>query len=108
MTMFQVYAIAAPISAFIWCAIITFFLKNFHLKSHIRVIVTYVIYLMIAFAMSSGGNGLLNIDMSVFNSAQFMMYAVAGLCVCLGLYLFYERGNIGQKLEDRRNAKKAK
>ena len=105
MTMFQVYALAAPLNAFIWCAFITFFLKRMHLKNHVRVIVTFFIYMLITFATCAGGNGIFNIDMSVFNVTQFALYAISGACVCLGLFLFYERGNIGQKLEDRRNAK---
>lgn len=105
MTMFQVYAIAAPLNAFIWCAFITFFLKKMHLKSHIRVIVTYLIYIMITFSVCSGGNGIFNMDMSVFNVTQFLLYAASGACVCIGLYCFYERGNIGRKIEEKRNAK---
>ena len=108
MTMFQVYAIAAPLNAFIWCAFITFFLKKMHLKSHIRMLVTYAVYLMISFATCAGGNGLFNLDMSVFNLTQFLLYAFAGACVCIGIYCFYERGNIGSKIEARRNAKKGK
>lgn len=108
MTMYQVYAIAAPLNAFIWCAFITFFLKKLHLKSHIRMLVTYGIYLMISFATCAGGNGIFNIDMSVFNLTQFILFAFAGMCVCIGIYFFYERGNIGRKIEEKRNAKKGK
>ena len=105
MTMFHVYALAAPFFAFIWCAFITLFLKKMHLKSHVRAIVTYIIYLMVTFSMTAGGNGIFSLDFSNFNKVQFILYAASGACVCLGLFLFYERGNIGQKLEDRRNAK---
>jgi len=108
MTMFQVYALAAPLNAFIWCAFITFFLKRLRLKSHIRVIVIYLIYLMITFSVSSGGNGIFNVDMSAFNVTQFVLYAASGACVCLGLYFFYERGNISRKLEEKRKAKNNK
>lgn len=108
MTMFHVYALAAPIYSFIWCAFITFFLKRMHLKNHVRVIVTYLIYLMLTFAICAGGNGIFNINMEVFNSTQFILYSISGACVCLGLYLFYERGNIGRKIEEKRNAKNAK
>ena len=106
MSMFQVYMLAAPFNAFIWCAVITLFLKKMHLKSNVRVIVTYLIYLMISFATCAGGNGLFNINMEVFSIVQFVLYAAAGLCVCIGLYCFYERGNIGRKIEAKRNAKK--
>jgi len=106
MNTFTLYAIAAPLNAFIFCACITFALKNFHLKSHIRALVTFVVYTMLAFAMSAGGNGLLNLDVESFNLVQFLLYTASGLCVCLFLFLFYERGNIGSKIEARRNNKK--
>ncbi|MBQ3587302.1 MAG: hypothetical protein II977_01915 [Oscillospiraceae bacterium] len=106
MTMFHVYAIAAPINAFLFCAFITYFLKNFKMRSNVRMTVTYLVYVLLAFVQCAGGNGIFGIDMSVFNLTQFLMFITAGACVCIGIYFFYERGNIGQKIEDRRKGKK--
>ena len=106
MTMFHVYAMAAPINAFLFCAFITFFLKNFKMASAKRMLVTYAIYVPLAFTMCAGGNGIFNIDMSVFNLVQFLMYIAAGACVCTGIYFFYERGTIGRKIEAKRKGKK--
>lgn len=103
----MIYAIAAPVNAFICCAFIAFFIKKMHLTSRVRMTVTFLVYCLIAFVMCAGGNGLLNIDMSNFNSTLFVLYVVSGFCVCLGIYFFYERGNIGRKLEEKRAAKKA-
>ncbi|MBR5521377.1 MAG: hypothetical protein IKU54_05205 [Oscillospiraceae bacterium] len=108
MTMFHVYVIAGPINALIWCACITFLLKNFHLKSHIRAMITYLVYLIITFSVCGSGGGIFNMDFATFDTTKFVVFAASGFCVCLFLFLFYERGNIGRKIEAKRNAKNSK
>ncbi len=107
MNTFMIYALAAPVNAFICCAFITFFIKKMNLKNTTRMMVTFFSYCLLAFVMCAGGNGLFNIDMSAFNLTLFVLYVVSGFCVCLGIYFFYERRNIGMKLEERKAAKKS-
>lgn len=104
MDMFMVNAIAAPINALLCCAMITFFLKGFKLKPAKRMVFTYVIYMLLSFVGCAGGNGIFNIDMANFDTTRFLLYIVSGFCVCLGIYLFYIRGEISEKIA----AKKAK
>lgn len=107
MSTFTIYAIAAPLNAFICCAFITFLMKRMKLKSSVRLIITYLIYVLLAFAMCAGGNGIFNIDMSVFNLTLFLLYISSGLCVCIAIYCFYERGRIADKIHAKSDAKKA-
>ncbi len=106
MNTFVIYAFAAPINAFICCSFITFFMKKMNLSSAKRLTITFLIYSLIAFGMCAGGNGILNIDMSVFNLTLFLLYIVSGFCVCLCIYCFYERDKIAEKVEQKRNSKK--
>ena len=108
MSTFAVYAIAAPLNAFICCSFITFFMKKMNLSSIKRLVITFIIYSFIAFGMCAGGNGLLNIDMAVFNLTLFLLYIVSGFCVCIGIYCFYERDRLAEKYEKRKAARKAK
>ncbi len=105
MTMFQVYAIAAPLNAFLWCAFITYFMRKWKIKTHIKMIITYIIYVFLAFAQCAGGNGIFNVDMSVFNTTQFIMFITAGLCVCIGIYCLFERNNIAAKIAAKKGKK---
>lgn len=107
MNTFMVYAFAAPLNAFICCSFITFFMKRMNLSSAKRLIITFFVYSLMAFGMCAGGNGLLNIDMSVFNLTLFLLYIVSGFCVCIGIYCFYERDKIADKFEQKRNSKKS-
>lgn len=102
---FTIYAIASPINAFVCCSFITFFLKNLHLKTTVRVTVTYIVYLLLSFVTCAGGNGLFNLDMENFQLMRFLLFCASGLCVCIGFYFFYERGNISEKIRQRQAAK---
>ena len=107
MSTFAVYAIAAPLNAFICCSFITFFMKKMNLSSIKRLVITFCIYALIAFGMCAGGNGILNIDMSVFNLPLFLLYISSGFCVCIGIYCFYERDRLADKYHEKKRAKKA-
>ena len=105
MNTFTVYAIAAPLNAFICCAFITFFMKKMRLTPEVRMLSTFGIYALLAFAISSGGQGITNLDFSTFNTTLFILYLASGVCVCLGIYFFYKRGDISAKLAEKKNAK---
>ncbi|MEG1782089.1 MAG: hypothetical protein RR253_02445 [Oscillospiraceae bacterium] len=106
MNTFTIYAIAAPLNAFICCAFITFFMKRLKLTPEIRMISTFVIYALIAFAISSGGQGLFHFDMSTFNLTLFTLYIASGICVCMGIYAFYKRSDISKKLAEKKALRK--
>ena len=105
---FTVWAIASPLNAFICCSFITFFLKNLHLKNHIRMGLTYFVYILLSFVTCAGGNGLFNLDMENFQLMRFLLFTASGFCVCLGIYFFFERGNISEKIRQRQAQKKGK
>lgn len=92
------YAIAGFLNSFICCSAIAFLVSKWKsLKSIIKVGITYAVYLLLAFVMSAGGNGLFNIDMSVFNLIQFLFYCAGGICSCILVYVFFERETLGRK-----------
>ena len=107
MNTYQVYAIAAPLNAFICCAFISLFIKSLHLKTSIRVVVTYIVYVLLTFVTCAGGEGLFNINMENFLLTKFVLFSIAGACVCAGLYVYFEKSNISDKIR-RRQAEKAK
>lgn len=94
----NVYAIAAPLNAFITCAFIMLFMSKIKLKPEIKCPIIYVTYVIFAFVMGAGGNGLLNIDMTQFDKIMFLYRVVAGVFVCLGLYLFMKRSDLAKAL----------
>ena len=63
----------------------------------VKVGLTYAIYVLLAFVMCAGGNGLFNLDLSVFNLVLFLFYCSAGICACIFVYVFFERSSLGTK-----------
>ena len=98
MNAFTAYAIAGFTNAFICCSAIAFLVNKWKkMKSLYKVAITYVVYVLLAFVMCSGGNGLLNIDMSAFNLPLFLFYCSGGICACIMIYVFFERSALGVK-----------
>ncbi|MBQ7903745.1 MAG: hypothetical protein IJ362_08455 [Oscillospiraceae bacterium] len=92
------YAIAGFLNSFICCSAIAFLVSKWKgLKSIVKVGITYAVYVLLAFVMSAGGNGLFNIDMSVFNLTLFLFYCAGGICSCILVYVFLEREALGVK-----------
>ncbi len=106
MSEFTVWAITAPLNAFICCAFITFFMKRMKISTALRMTITFIAYVLLSFIFCSGGNGLFEIDMTTFQLPRFLLYVASGFCVCLGIYFFFERGTISKKLAEKRDAKK--
>ena len=67
------------------------------LKSIVKVGITYGVYVLLAFVLSAGGNGLLNLDLEVFNLTLFLFYCAGGICACIMIYVFFERSSLGTK-----------
>lgn len=104
MNAFTQYAIAAPVNALICCSAIAFLVSRWKgLKSIIKVAITYVVYLMLAFVLSAEGNGIFNLDMATFNLTLFLFYCAGGLCACILIYVFFERLSLGQKAAQMKN-----
>ena len=104
----QLYIITAPITAFITCAFIIMFMSKIKMKPELRMTIVFVVYAIFAFVMGAGGNGIFNLDMSACNGIQYMFRLIAGVFVCLGLYLFYRRGDIADKMHEKQAARKSK
>ena len=103
------YAVAAFLNAMICCPAIAFLVNKWgKMKSIVKVALTYAIYVMLAFTMSAGGNGLLNLDMSKFNLVLFLFYCSAGICACIFVYVFFERSALGTMAAKGKNSKKGK
>lgn len=98
MNAFTAYAIAGFTNAFICCSAIAFLVSKWKgLKSIYKVAITYAVYVLLAFVLSAGGNGLLSLDMSVFNLPLFLFYCAGGICSCIMIYVFFERSSLGTK-----------
>lgn len=108
MTDIQLYIITAPLTAFITCAFIIMFMSKLKMKPELRMTIVFAVYAIFAFVMGAGGNGIFNLDLSTFNGTQYMFRLVAGVFVCFGLYLFYKRGDIADKMHEKQAAKKSK
>ncbi len=106
MTQTTLYAITAPINALISCAFISLFMKRIKLKPSVRCVAVFVVYVLFAFVMGAGGYGLFNMNMANYNWMEFIFRVVAGFCVCIFLFLFYSRGEIAEKMEAKKKAKK--
>ena len=104
----QLYIITAPITSFITCAFIIMFMSKIKMKPELRMTIVFVVYAIFAFVMGAGGNGIFNLDLSAFNSIQYMFRLIAGVFVCFGLYLFYRRGDIADKMHEKQAARKSK
>ncbi len=107
MNTFTAYAIAGFLNAIACCSAIAFLVSKWKsLKSIYKVGITYAVYVLLAFCMSAGGNGLLNLDMSVFNLPLFLFYCAGGVCSCIMIYVFFERSNLGTKAARLKKGKK--
>ncbi len=92
------YAIAGLTNALICCSAIAFLVSKWKgLKSIYKVAITYAVYVLLAFVMCAGGNGLFNIDMSVFNLTLFLFYCAGGICASILVYVFFEREALSKK-----------
>ena len=97
MNAFTQYAIAAPINAICCCSAIAFLVNKWGFKkSIVKVSLTYVIYVMLAFILAAGGEGLINLDMAKFNLMLFLFYCAGGICACILIYVFFERSKLGK------------
>ena len=94
----NISAITAPLNAFITCAFIMLFMSKIKLKPEIKCPIIYLVYAVFAFVMGAGGNGLFNLDMSKFDMTMYIYRLVAGVFVCLGLYLYIKRGDLARTL----------
>ena len=98
MSVFSAYAIAGFTNALICCSAIAFLVSKWtKLKSIVKVGITYGVYVLLAFVLSAGGNGLLNLDLKVFNLTLFLFYCAGGICACTLVYVFFERSSLGTK-----------
>ena len=101
------YAIAAPLNALACCSAIAFLVSKWGFKkSIVKVGLTYAIYVLLAFVMCAGGNGIFRLDMEVFNLVLFLFYCSAGICACILVYVFFERSSLGEKAAARKKGKK--
>ncbi len=97
MNAYMQYAIAAPLNAIFCCSAIAFLVNKWGFKKSItKVVVTYAIYVMLAFTMCAGGEGLLRLDLAVFNLPLFLFYCAGGICACVLVYVFLERSYLGE------------
>ncbi len=87
MNSFAIYALAGALNALILCSTLSLFIKKMNLSPLKQTLLTFVIYVMIAFVLSSGGHGIFDLDMSVFNLTQFLLYFCGGVCVCTTRYI---------------------
>ena len=78
MNTFVVYAIAAPINAFICCAFITFFMRKINISAEMKAVATFIVYVFLAFAITAQGQGLFNINFMTFNWTLFFLYVTSG------------------------------
>ena len=108
MSMTMVYAISAPITAFVTCAFLSFMMKNFKMGYKLRMIIVYLAFLRLCFVMESGGSSVFNIDTEFFNFQRFIFRAVAGIFVCIGMYLWYIRDELSDKYGDKLDKKSKK
>ena len=98
MSTFSAYAIAGFTNALICCSAIAFLVSKWtKLKSFVKVGITYGVYVLLAFVLSAGGNGLLNLALKVFNLTLFLFYCAGGFCACIMIYVFFERSSLGTK-----------
>ncbi len=98
MNVFTQYAIAGFTNALICCSAIAFLVSRWKgLKSIYKVGITFAVYVLLAFVLSAGGNGLLNLDMASFNLTLFLFYCAGGICSCILVYVFLERSSLGTK-----------
>ena len=98
MSAFTAYAIAGFTNALICCSAIAFLVSKWtKLTSIVKVGITYGVYVLLAFVLSAGGNGLLNLDLKVFNLTLFLFYCAGGICACIMIYVFFERSSLGTK-----------
>ena len=65
-----------------------------------------MIYVLLAFVMCAGGEGLLNLNLEVFNLVLFLFYCAGGLCACILVYVFFERSALGEKAAAGKKGKK--
>ena len=101
------YAIAAPLNAMACCSAIAFLVSKWGIKSSmVKVGLTYAIYVMLAFVLCAGGEGLLRINMEVFNLVLFLFYCAGGICACILIYVFFERSSLGTKAAAMKKGKK--
>ena len=92
------YAIAAPLNAMACCSAIAFLVSKWGFKkSIVKVGLTYAIYVLLAFVLCAGGEGLLSLDLTVFNLVLFLFYCAGGICACILIYVFFERSALGTK-----------
>ena len=107
MNVLSQYAIAGFLNAMICCSAIAFLVNKWGFKSSlVKVGLTYVIYVLLAFVLCAGGNGIFKLDMSVFNLVLFLFYCAGGICACIFVYVFFERSNLGTKAAALRKNKK--
>ena len=100
------YAIAAPLNALFCCSAIAFVVNKWGFKkSIVKVALTYVIYVLLAFVMCAGGEGLLNLNLEVFNLMLFLFYCAGGICACILVYVFFERSKLGTMAASKKNKK---
>ncbi len=91
MNSFAIYALAAALNALIVCSALSLFTKKLPVSELMQNVITFLIYIMIAFVLSSGGHGIFDIDMEVFNLTQFLLYFCGGVCVCITKYVVLQQ-----------------
>ena len=107
MNAYMQYAIAAPLNALFCCSAIAFLVNKWGFKkSTVKVGITYAIYVLLAFVMCAGGEGLLNLNLEVFNLVLFLFYCAGGICACILVYVFFERSSLGEKAASLKKGKK--
>ena len=100
------YAIAGLLNALMCCSAIAFLVNKWNIKSSIvKVGLTYVIYVLLAFVLCAGGNGIFRLDMTVFNLTLFLFYCAGGICACILVYVFFERSKLGTLAASKKNKK---
>ena len=107
MNAFTAYAIAGFLNSIACCSAIAFVVNKWGFKkSIVKVGLTYAIYVLLAFVMCAGGEGLLNLNLEVFNLMLFLFYCAGGICACILVYVFFERSALGEKAAAGKKGKK--
>ena len=79
-------AFACFMNALVCCGLIQLLLRRF-VKSDWRYVITYIMYVMLAFIMVTPGEGILKVNFAELDLTRFVLYLLGGACVCVMLYI---------------------
>lgn len=106
---YALLALGCFLNALVCCGLIQLLLRKF-VKSDWRYMVTFVMYVMLSFIMTTPGEGILKVDFSQLDVTRFFLYLAGGACTCALLYITHrvKMKNIEKYGEAAMTAKKKK